>query len=123
MPWSMLCALCTVCSKYVSNLACNEFISNDCMTNQRVFCISSNDRMHRLKSSKKGRRSHVIDSGASIHCINDKSMFDTVYTSHPSIKITVANKQVLHSLAVGSVKLPLQRKDGTIKEIIHHIVV
>ena len=43
-----------------------------------------------------------VDSGASVHCINDPGLFETVYNDHPPIRITVANKQVLTLVDVES---------------------
>ena len=65
----------------------------------------------------------VIDSGATIHCINDISLFNEIYDDHPGIGLKVANGEPMHSHAVGNVKLKLERADGTYSEILIHNVV
>ena len=44
--------------------------------------------------SARGKRRNstsnfVIDSGATIHCINDISLFDQIYEDHPGIQLKV----------------------------------
>ena len=71
-------------------------------------------------------RSHldfVVDSGATLHCINDFNLFDSIDRSHPPVRLRVANGKTLVAHAVGTVKMKLQREDGTNKEILLHNVV
>ena len=75
----------------------------------------------RGSSKRKGRR-YTVDSGASVHCINDASLFDTVYDSHPQVRITVANKQVIHTEKVGTVKLRMIDQQGKLGEVTLHNV-
>ena len=56
-------------------------------------------------------------------CNNDPGLFETVYTDHPPIRITVANKQVLIAKAVGTVCLRLRNQRGAVCEhVIHNVV-
>ena len=57
-------------------------------------------------------RSHldfVVDSGATLHCINDFNLFDSIDRSHPPVRLRVANGKTLVAHAVGTVKMKLQR--------------
>ena len=65
----------------------------------------------------------VIDSGATIHCINDITLFNKIDTNHPPVKLRVANGEPMVAHAIGDVKLSLQRDDGTTEEILIHNVV
>ena len=59
----------------------------------------------------------------SLHCINDINLFDSIYQDHRPVKLRVANGKILVSHAVGSVKINLQRQDGTTHSILIHNVV
>ena len=75
---------------------------------------------------EKQRRKHtpyVVDSGATLHCINDISLFDTIDQDHPQIHLRVANGKVITAKAVGTVKLRLVAEDGSTSEIVLHNVV
>ena len=65
--------------------------------NEKVFMMANDDLRARAgaRTRKHKHRKYCVDSGASVHCINDASMFDHVYAHHPPVKVTVANKQVL----------------------------
>ena len=66
---------------------------------------------------------YVVDSGATLHCINDISLFDSIDHHHPKVKLRVANGKVLEAHAVGTVKLRLVAEDGSATEILLHNVV
>ena len=75
---------------------------------------------------EKRRRSHatfIVDSGASLHCINDINLFDSIDRSHRPVRLRVANGKILVSHAVGTVKINLQRRDGTTQPVLIHNVV
>ena len=74
-------------------------------------------------ATRKKRKQFVIDSGASVHCVNDMSLFETIYENHPEVRITVANKQVLVAQAVGTVRVPMTATDGSKHDVVLHNVV
>ena len=75
------------------------------------------------RTRKHKHRRYCVDSGASVHCINDASMFDHVYEDHPEVKVTVANKQVLTAKAVGTVKVTLTNQHNHTHTVTLHNVV
>ena len=104
-------------------------LSHDCSTlslhhdNAYQSCIDSDDeppvakiatpsRKSRIRSSKK-RTSHksVIDSGATVHCIKDRSLFTHLDTSR-RVRLRVANQQVIESDGVGTCAIDLHSTDG-----------
>ena len=48
-------------------------------------------------SKRKTHTPYVVDSGATLHCINDISLFDSIDHHHPKIKLRVANGKVLEA--------------------------
>ena len=72
--------------------------------------------------SNKSKRKHnyfTVDSGATIHCINDLSLF-VDFDASKKVNITVANKQVLVGQGVGTVILPLTDTNGQVKNVVLH---
>ena len=68
---------------------------------------------------------YLIDSGASVHCINDKSMFMTIYDNHPTVTVTVANGTTLQVELVGSVNITMistrnVRMNVTLHNVLYH---
>ena len=61
--------------------------------------VSDDSTPRRSKSSKKKRFKSVVDSGATVHCIRDKSLFTHLDTSK-SIRIRVADDRVINSEGV-----------------------
>ena len=85
--------------------------------------MSDDGASTRTRTRKHKRRTYCVDSGASVHCINDASMFDHVYAHHPPVKVTVANKQVLTATKIGTVKVNLTNQHNTSHVITLHNVV
>ena len=81
------------------------------------------DLMGGREPRRRSHASYIVDSGASLHCINDINLFDSIYQDHRPVKLRVANGKILVSHAVGSVKINLQRQDGTTHSILIHNVV
>ena len=67
--------------------------------------------------------SYIVDSGASLHCINDINLFDSIYQNHRPVRLRVANGKILIAHAVGSVTVHIQRQDGTSHQLLIHNVV
>ena len=49
----------------------------------------------------------IVDSGATIHCVGDRSLLTHVYSDHPPVNIRVANGQIVTAHAVGSATVNL----------------
>ena len=89
-------------------------------------CFAANMTFDKLSNRDKQRKQHtpfVVDSGATLHCINDISLFDSIDQNHPKIKLRVANGKVIEAQAVGTVKLRIAAEDGTTAELLLHNVV
>ena len=74
---------------------------------------------------KRRRRSWVIDSGASVHCVSDPSMLASVYYKHQPVMIKVADNRTLSAQAVGTAILPLLDDNNkthliTLHNVIYH---
>ena len=100
--------------------ACCTIHDNPCV---HVHVSMVNDEVNSDERSVKPPVHFNVDSGASVHCINDSQLFEAVYEDHPPVRITVANKQVLIAKAVGSVRLRLRNQQGEIVELVIHNVV
>ena len=77
-----------------------------------------------IHTSKRKRKPNyfTVDSGATIHCINDLSLF-VDFDASKKVKITVANKQVIVGEGVGTVIIPLIDANGKVKNVVlHHCV-
>ena len=91
---------------------------------EKAFMMSDDGASTRTRTRKhKRNRTYCVDSGASVHCINDASMFDHVYAHHPPVKVTVANKQVLTATKIGTVKVNLTNQHNKPRTITLHNVV
>ena len=65
-------------------------------TNHESIKVTGNPTTRRRKSAKPKRFHHkaVVDSGATVHCIRDRSLFTFIDTSK-CVKIRVADKRVI----------------------------
>ena len=81
--------------------------------------VNSDSRPRQSKSSKKKRFRSVVDSGATIHCIRDKSLFTHLDTSK-SVRIRVADNHVINSEGVGQCAVNLRSSDGETHTIVLH---
>ena len=64
--------------------------------------LTSESKEKRPRSSKRRRRTKsIIDSGATIHCIKDQSLFTHIDMSK-RVQLKVANNQVIESEGVGT---------------------
>ena len=64
-----------------------------------------------VKSAKKKRRRAIVDSGATIHCIKDRSLFTHLDTSK-HVDLRVANNQMIRSEGVGTCAIEMTSSDG-----------
>ena len=79
---------------------------------------NTNTKRARSKSTKRRRRS-VVDSGATIHCIRDKSLFTHLDTSK-TVSVRVADKRAIQSEGVGTCAIQLQSADGASHTVMLH---
>ena len=92
-------------------------------------CYVFDPDYHSKRAKLRGRAARatctdfVVDSGATLHCINDKSMFETVYTDQQRVTIKVADGKTIEATAVGTVRLKLLNTNGQEKEYLLHNVV
>ena len=72
---------------------------------------------------RKSQYEWIVDSGATVHCVNDFSLLTSVYTDHQPVTIRVADKRVLRAHAVGTVVTHLKDDKGRDHQITLHNVV
>ena len=72
---------------------------------------------------KKAACRWVVDSGATVHCINDPSMFECIYSDHPQVNIVVADGKKVKMDAVGSVRVHFTDEQGKLHDFLLHNVV
>ena len=61
----------------------------------------------------------TVDSGATIHCITDISLFTSIDRS-VHVKIRVANNKLAYGSGLGTVALPLTNRKGITETIVLH---
>ena len=98
---------------------CEHFDGDQTLGRKRHIFGASSD----TQSACASVQNFVVDSGATLHCINDPSLFETIYYDHPAVTLTVANAQRITALAVGSVRLKLLGSDGNYHDFLIHNVV
>ena len=104
-------------------LSAAQINGNQGSTNTSCACHAANmtfEQSNRQKQRNKHTPYYVVDSGATLHCINDISLFDSINHDHPPVELRVANGKVLRAHAVGTVKLQLAAEDGSTSEILLH---
>ena len=124
--WASLCMACKVSSYMPSRHA----ISYPCTPRlERAMTLSQGSSSRRNRSGSRSTRysskkRYCIDSGATVHCINDASLFASTYDDHPPVKITVAKKgEFMIAKAVGTVNLHLKTITGQARTVVLHNVV
>ena len=126
---SLLCMTCPAAAAaatiHASTHNHTHIHSCDHKHNEKAFMMADDDLRTKdgARTRKHKQRKYCVDSGASVHCINDASMFEHVYEAHPQVRVTVANKQVLTAQAVGTVKVSLTNQHNQIHQITLHNVV
>ena len=75
-------------------------------------------RMRRKPIPQMHRRSvQLVDSGASICCITDLSLFDSITEWHPDAHVRVANNQTMQATAIGTITLRVYNDRGKIETL------
>ena len=110
--------------RFLARLLLLSAAQSDGSQGSTSFCACHTAKMTFGKTDREKRcKTHtpyVVDSGATLHCINDISLFDSIDHHHPKVKLRVANGKVLEARAVGTVKLRLVAEDGSTTEILLH---
>lgn len=81
--------------------------------------VTSDSSPRKSRSSKKTKYRSIVDSGATIHCIRDKSLFTHLDTSK-SVRIRVADNRVINSEGVGTCAINLRSSNGEYHTIVLH---
>ena len=82
--------------------------------------VTGTPRAPRHKSAKSKRRPRsIVDSGATVHCIRDKSLFTHLDTSK-HVRLKVADKRVMRSEGVGTCAIRLKSSDGKFHTVLLH---
>ena len=84
-----------------------------------IMKVAGDSSPRQSRSSKKRRSRSVVDSGATIHCIRDRSLFSHLDTSK-SVRIRVADNRVINSEGVGTCAINLKSSNGETHTIILH---
>jgi hypothetical protein len=69
-----------------------------------------------------GGHKFTVDSGATVHCVGDKKLFDNIYKG-AKVKLRVADNRVVVSHAVGDVTVRMMDESGVFSEVTLHNVV
>ena len=95
---------------------------NEATDNKKEAQLIKPNKGLRSRSTKKRRVHTIVDSGASIHCINDKSMFVSLdCTKH--VNIRVADDRVIVGEGVGTCEITLKDQNGKSHvELLHNCV-
>ena len=83
--------------------------------------VSGSPPAHRRKSAKPKRRysKSIVDSGATVHCIRDRSLFSHLDTTK-TVSLRVADKRVIRAEGVGTCAVSLKSSDGKYHTVILH---
>ena len=75
------------------------------------------------ETKRKASYEWIIDSGATVHCVNDFSLLTSVYTDHDPVHIKVADKRVIRASAVGTAIVSMADNNGCKHQVTLHNVV
>ena len=68
-------------------------------------------------TKRKRKPRYTVDSGATIHCINDPSLFTSCYTPDHPIVISTANGSRITATLVGNVDVQMEDAQGRMRTI------
>ena len=117
---SLLVASCMLSSNVPTVIPKRHTTHEDSATNHSM-SVSGTPQRTKRKSAKPKRRysKSIVDSGATVHCIRDRSLFTHLDTSK-RVKLRVADKRVIVSEGVGSCAISLKSSDGESHTLILH---
>ena len=91
-------------------------------TSPQSMKVTGDPTKGRRRRSAKPKRVHsktIIDSGATVHCIRDKSLFTYLDTSK-HVKLRVADNRQILSVGVGTCAIKLKSADGQYHDFVLH---
>ena len=113
---SLVLAAC-ICT---TSIPCGIPSHGDCNDDPNDETVMKVPDHHSYKSRKKKRRKSVVDSGATIHCIKDRSLFTHLDTSQ-HVHVRVADNKMVTSQGVGTCAVKLKSaSDGAMHTILLH---
>ena len=83
-----------------------------------VFASSTSD-----EKPKRNRTCWTVDSGATVHCVGDRSLLTSEYSNHTPVNIKVADNRVITAHAVGTSLIRMRDSNGKYHEVTLHNVV
>ena len=83
--------------------------------------VTGDSKARRQRSAKPKRRhsKSIVDSGATVHCIRDRSLFTHLDTTK-HVNLRVADKRTLRSEGVGTCAVQLRSSDGQLHTVMLH---
>ena len=72
---------------------------------------------------KRKRTTWTVDSGATVHCVGDRSLLTSEYSDHAPVNIKVADNRVITAHAVGTALIRMRDSNGKYHEVTLHNVV
>ena len=105
---------------YYCSLLCLTFCQPDVVCDMCKSITPTMKPLHR--PSRKRKPTFTVDSGATIYCINDPSLFKHFTTPKQPIRIVTANKGAIYAEAVGTVEITLLDDRGYEQTITLHNV-
>ena len=95
--------------------------SHDDVASANSMSVSGEPRTTKRKSAKPKRRysRSIVDSGATVHCIKDRSLFTHLDTSK-HVKLRVADNRTIVSEGVGTCAISLRSSDGELHTLVLH---
>ena len=117
---SLLVASCMLCGD-VSETIPKPTTNRTNNTSPKGMKVAGNSRSRRQKSAKPKRQcsKSVVDSGATVHCIRDRSLF-THLDTNKHVNLRVADKRVIRSEGVGTCAVQLKSADGQFHTVMLH---
>ena len=112
----LTCVACAACEKRIRE-APDE---HECVNDASIVNDSVKSTREGIRSKKKRRlRGTIVDSGASVHCIRDKSLFTHIDYSR-KVKLFVADNRSIVSEGVGQCVIKMQDEHGVLHDIVLH---
>jgi hypothetical protein len=105
-------------NNFVCTLACLH--ASACMNDVPS---SAPPPMSFARDRKRKSPSFIVDSGATVHCTNDKSLLTQVYDNPVPTRVKVADNHMVTAHAVGSATVSVRDDDGKYHELTLHNVV
>jgi transposase InsO family protein len=112
---------CPKCSHVSESIRRPDVWSNDAKSkkgrvNGKDFTFSLAGSTKKPSKARRKSAKWLHDSGSTVHCINDKSLFYSIEDRNPGISLTVANNKQVGIEAIGSVLLQVRNQHGVLEQ-------